>query len=144
MKKCTICKKEKTSESFNKHSGRKDGLQSHCSECNRERSRAYYQRNTESHKKTIKANREKYKAVLHLYVIEYLQSHPCVDCGFDNILALEFDHIRDKEINISDAICNGWGLDRLKVEIEKCEVRCANCHNIKTHKGCYKDCSMDV
>jgi hypothetical protein len=38
----------------------------------------------------------------------------------------------DKEGNISHAVNNAWSLERLTSEMSKCEVRCANCHRIKT------------
>lgn len=28
-----------------------------------------------------------------------------------------------------------WSIDRIALEIKKCEVRCANCHKRKTHKA---------
>lgn len=63
---------------------------------------------------------------------EHLLLHPCIDCGEDDIRVLEFDHIKDKELDISIAIQRGWSSKKLQKEIDKCEVRCANCHRIKT------------
>lgn len=34
----------------------------------------------------------------------------------------------ESELGIAQAARNGWGLERLKVEMEKCEVLCSNCH----------------
>ena len=72
---------------------------------------------------------------LRQWVREYLASNPCVDCGEADPLVLEFDH-RDpasKMGNIADIICRaGWGKKRLQVEIEKCDVRCCNCHRKRT------------
>lgn len=66
---------------------------------------------------------------------KYLEEHPCTDCGETDIVVLEFDHVSgEKDQNISDAIRRGWSLARLFKEIEKCEVRCANCHRRVTHK----------
>ena len=44
---------------------------------------------------------------------------------------LEFDHLRDKTSNVSYLIGSGQ-LKRVKQEIAKCEVVCANCHRRRT------------
>lgn len=67
------------------------------------------------------------------FVSEYLKSHPCVDCGNPNIIVLDFDHIRGKERNVSDMVRGSMSIENIKKEIEKCEVRCANCHRIATY-----------
>ena len=67
------------------------------------------------------------------YVDNYLKTHPCVDCGNTDIRVLEFDHVRGiKEGHISHSVKNAWSMERLKNEIEKCEIRCCNCHRIVT------------
>ncbi len=68
------------------------------------------------------------------FVNNFLKEHPCVDCGETDIIVLEFDHLHGKEKNIADAVKDGWSLKRLESEINKCEVRCANCHRRVTHK----------
>lgn len=69
----------------------------------------------------------------HEYIIEYLLTHPCVDCNEKNPLVLQFDHINDnKRDGISRMAVNGMSLETIKKEIEKTEVRCANCHTKKT------------
>lgn len=68
------------------------------------------------------------------YVCQYKESHPCIDCGsFYPSYVMDFDHLRDKEAQISQVI-GRWSLERLKKEITKCEIRCANCHRIKTYE----------
>ena len=71
------------------------------------------------------------------WIKAYLQEHPCVDCGEDDIRVLEFDHIdpSQKEFGISRGIADGRGLKSIKAEVEKCEVRCCNCHRIRTMKN---------
>ena len=61
----------------------------------------------------------------------------CVDCGYrDDPRALQFDHVRGEKVaNISDLTTAS--LVRLIVELEKCEVRCANCHMKKTHPNAW-------
>ena len=66
-------------------------------------------------------------------VREYLQKHPCTDCGNNNLVVLDFDHVRGEKVaNISKMVSIGSSLVSLLREIEKCEVRCANCHRIVT------------
>ena len=65
----------------------------------------------------------------------------CIDCGYDkHPAALTFDHVRGekkktkngKPIDISKMYRHS--LETLKDEMRKCEVRCANCHNIVTNE----------
>ena len=59
-------------------------------------------------------------------------THPCVDCGEDNILILEFDHVRGKKTFGVCVMGNRiFTIETIQKEIDKCEVRCANCHRIK-------------
>lgn len=133
-KQCTICKEIKLLSEYNKKSSSKDGLQNHCKECNRKKSREYYHNNREKHKNITGLRRDKKLLENQIYVFNYLQSHPCVDCGESNPIVLEFDHLYDKQTSICVAVRNGWSLKRLKKEIAKCEVRCANCHRLTTAK----------
>lgn len=68
------------------------------------------------------------------WIKAYLQQHPCVDCGEDDIRVLEFDHIdpSQKDFTISRGVADGRGLKSIKAEVEKCEVRCCNCHRLRT------------
>jgi len=57
----------------------------------------------------------------------------CVDCGQRHPATLHFHHLHseDKVFDISYAANRGFSLDRIKKEIEKCIVLCANCHAIR-------------
>jgi 5-methylcytosine-specific restriction endonuclease McrA len=74
------------------------------------------------------------------FLIEYLSTPPCADCGEADIVVLEFDHLRDKLLNISVLSREGYSLTKLKQEIAKCEVVCANCHRRRTARqfGSYR------
>lgn len=65
----------------------------------------------------------------------YLATHPCVDCGEDDVVVLEFDHLRDKTANVSALVAGFSGIKRVFQEIEKCEVVCANCHRRRTARA---------
>jgi len=62
----------------------------------------------------------------------FVQEHPCVDCGEPDPVVLEFDHLSDKEEDVSTLLARNWKL--VLAEIAKCEVRCANCHRRVTAK----------
>lgn len=74
------------------------------------------------------------------FILDYLQNHPCVDCGQSDPTVLIFDHLRDKRKSLSYFIRKGYSVKVLIEEIKKCEVRCANCHARKTarEQGWYK------
>lgn len=77
------------------------------------------------------------KAVIKAATSEYIQGIKsqlcCVDCGQHHPATLHFHHLHaeDKEFNIGHAVSAGISLDRIKKEIEKCIVLCANCHAIR-------------
>ncbi len=62
----------------------------------------------------------------------YLTEHPCVDCGELDPIVLDFDHARDKSANVSDLVASRASIEDVRKEIEKCAVRCANCHRRRT------------
>lgn len=77
----------------------------------------------------VKEVRLKHRRLIWNYVL----AHPCVDCGESDPVVLEFDHVcGDKSGDISNLAGGEFSTSRLKLEIEKCEVRCANCHRRKT------------
>lgn len=91
-----------------------------CHECRKECSRGYY-RNARKHIKE--------------WIYDYLLDHPCVDCGERDPMRLTFDHKQEKHFDIGKAfIGKAKDLESVQREIRKCEVRCANCHTVKTHK----------
>jgi hypothetical protein len=116
-----------------------------CANCHRIQThdRGKYWRNSDQNAETLdefNANRKRsrIKSVqidsenrrnLYLYLIE----HPCIDCGNTNITCLEFDHVRGEKVNsISRLLSNCASWKFVETELAKCEVRCANCHRIKT------------
>lgn len=58
----------------------------------------------------------------------------CVDCGYRlHPWALQFDHIPDRGKKIM-AVSKFTDPRKARKEMLKCEVRCANCHMIKTNE----------
>lgn len=109
-------------------------LQYHCKECSRKYIRNHYLHNLKYYLEKARKRNKTIKDVGTSYLGPYLLSHPCVDCGEKDILVLEFDH-RDRSKKISEIrniIQRGGTLEKIKIEVAKCDVRCANCHRRKT------------
>lgn len=131
MKQCNTCHESKPLEEYAWKSKRDEKRSGKCKSCQRIYSSEHYSGNKESYNARARLNQAKARVDGRAFMIDYLGSHPCVDCGQSDIRVLQFDH--------KDLIGSGrrvgyytYSLPRLKKEIAKCEVRCANCHMIRT------------
>jgi hypothetical protein len=132
MKLCAKCGCLKAAGDFNRNKWKKDGLQHYCRDCHR-RSVVQSQR---THRDAFLRRQRRYndrkRNEIRRNIFDYLRAHPCVDCGESDVLVLDFDHRRDKEHAISQLVCSNKSWGEILREIEKCEIRCANCHRRKT------------
>lgn len=139
MKVCTKCNNEKPeSEYALVHPAKMDGrLRPDCKECCRERSRR--QRTKDGGMVAFKVRME----AIHEQAIQtakdwtraYLLEHPCMDCGETDLDVLDFDHVSGTKVcEVSRMISRGYRIWRIKAEVAKCEVRCANDHRRVTAK----------
>lgn len=65
------------------------------------------------------------------FVLDHLRRSPCVDCGEADPVVLEFDHVGEKRAMVTRLAV--WSsLETLRREIARCEVRCVNCHRLRT------------
>lgn len=140
MKTCTRCKQTKLETDFNFKIKSRDILQSHCKTCSRAYIRSHYKNNRDYYLLKARRRNEKIRTVIRKYMWDYLIDHPCMDCGEKNPVVLEFDHLKNKTIEVSRLVRYS-SINRIKTEIEKCEIRCANCHRRKTaiQYGWYKN-----
>ncbi len=95
-------------------------------EANRKAQARYYKNNPEYYKK--RAKERKFRLREELY--EFKKTLSCSRCPEDDVDCLDFHHSdpSTKEIPIARATTQGWSMKRIKEEIAKCEVLCANCH----------------
>lgn len=78
--------------------------------------------------------RKKYQAIAVEFLADYKRTHPCVDCGEDDPIVLDFDHVKGKKkMSLCQMKSAGMSLRLIEEEIAKCEVRCSNCHRRVTH-----------
>lgn len=92
--------------------------------------KAYRRRKCQACKNTQQKQRT-HKTVS--WVREYKKGLCCERCGFSDYRALEFHHRNptEKEFHIGDFAIHGGSIEKIKREIEKCNVLCANCHRIE-------------
>lgn len=133
-KTCTLCGNPLPRSEFNKKNASKDGLQNVCRQCNREKSRMYYEQNKEKHQKAINKNRSRYVARNTKLVNEIKIECGCCLCDESEFCCLDFHHVRDKERPISKLVKGGWAWKSILEEMRKCIIVCSNCHR-KIHAG---------
>ena len=133
MKRCSRCKQEKDESQFQKNRVAKDGLQDQCKACRKATDRQIYLKRSDEQKARYRQANLQTIARNRRLLYEYLLEHPCVDCGEADPVVLELDHVfGTKRDSISNFIRSGRGWEAIYKEIEKCEVRCANCHRRAT------------
>lgn len=141
-KRCGKCREVKFIDEFSKKKSNVDGLQQWCKVCSRDRSNYLYNVSDKTkHKENVKKGNKKRIDINRKRVYDYLLSNPCIDCGEDDPIVLEFDHRDDVEkIGVISTMVWDYGWKNIKKEIDKCDVRCSNCHKRRTAKqfGWYK------
>lgn len=117
VKRCTKCGQFKLSNGFHKDRQAINGLSSWCKDCANKYSAMKRDRNRR-------------------FAWEYLLNHPCIDCGESYPVVLDFDHrdASEKYRDVSTLVRSSTSVEKIQEEIDKCDVRCSNCHRIKTAK----------
>jgi hypothetical protein len=162
MKWCIICESVKHKSEFSKHDSTRDRLQTHCSECQKQHAKDWYQNNKERHiasgKKWKENNKERCKKTSKNYRLSNRQhiNQLKVDWRAGNALKIasylggccyickeqteyteiyDCHHIDPKEKDHNIAELKDWGwCEKLINELDKTILLCSNCHR-KIHKG---------
>ena len=133
MKVCSRCNISKEATEFRKRSAVSHGLTAWCKQCFSEYDRERY-KNSDKERQRKKRNQKLVIEKSRNYIWEYLSNNPCIQCGESDPVVLEFDHVdrNTKVNNVSELL--KFSIEKVKKEIEKCQVLCANCHRRKTAK----------
>lgn len=139
---CPKCSTTKNIEVFNKNKARDDGLCTYCKTCESEYKKNYYLLKPEKWD-IKKSNSRAYGARPEIKTkvakirrwrreeIDKLKTTGCTICGYNKcVWALDFHHIdpTTKKFRIANALSELKDLNKIKEEITKCELICANCH----------------
>lgn len=128
-KKCYRCSAEKNLEEFNFQKSGILGRHSWCRVCQS----ADYMKNRVRHLAQVRAREKRIEVEHFAKIMDYLLGHPCIDCGETDPIVLEFDHVRGEKVRaVSELVALRQAWSKIEAEIEKCDVRCANCHRRKT------------
>lgn len=125
---CGRCHELKPSSEFARSSRQDRGLQNWCRACQR----AYYLDHRDSNVARARENKRAAVIIAKALVRDHLRTNPCVDCGEQDPTVLDFDHLRDKRLEVTRMAIQGFSLATIQAEIEKCVIRCANCHRRRT------------
>ena len=136
IKRCQKCNQDRLVTDFNFRDKARGKRHSHCRFC----TLAYCHKWYGDHNEEIRKRASEYWAIRRKVLIgflwDYLSTHPCIDCGFSDIRALDFDHVRgEKRFDIPYALMKALSVERVKAEIAKCDVRCKNCHAVRTNSA---------
>lgn len=135
IKHCYSCKLNLPVEFFSKNRGRKDGFQSSCKKCQTKKNREYYKKNKKRCIQVISTNKRIRALKNYMKVLTRYFNKPCVDCKtMYHPASMVFDHMRNKNDGVGTLIRDGHSWSVVKREIDKCEVRCQNCHFLKTFR----------
>lgn len=82
------------------------------------------------------AAQKRHRTKVRESLLEFLSQQSCKDCGEKDPIVLEFDHRvpNNKFKQVSRMLSGHYSWETILKEINKCDIRCANCHRRKTHK----------
>lgn len=129
MKTCSKCHTPKELNEFYDNHRNPDGKQYWCKICVSNYTKEWRKTNHSYYPGAERSRHQKNKKAMW----DYLSEHPCVDCGEEDPIVLQFDHVKGKKLRSVKAMIN-YSWEMIKEEIAKCVVRCANCHTRKTAK----------
>ena len=130
---CTGCGLDRPITEFSIKHKKRGTRRTWCRACRSAYGKEHYQRNRGAYLARTKARRHRERDSYWAWLMTYLQSHPCVDCGETDPVVLTFDHreLAEKVDTIGRLLSrSSWST--FLAEVAKCDVRCANCHRMRT------------
>ena len=123
---CPKCKINKPYSEYYSNIKRKDGISSYCKECRRKYGKKHYN----SNKSQYFSKNYKFRLKIDTFINRYKSYCGCKICGEKRYWVLDLHHIDEQKKDFSvggyKQVCSS--LNKVKNEIRKCIVVCANCH----------------
>jgi hypothetical protein len=130
--KCARCPEKRPSQFGTRPNG---NPQPYCRKCTRAYNKRYYKTHKADHNGRRHLNNTRRRKELSEIVTAKKHFVPCTDCRVPYPhWQMQFDHLRDKHMDISSMVLRAYSLQRILDEIAKCEIVCANCHADRTYK----------
>ena len=129
MKLCKKCGDEKPEVEFAFRNKSKETRQPYCKAC-RKKIDAKVWIDADFRERKLQ-RQQSYRDQNRDFILKYLQTHACIDCGEADPIVLDFDHRNDKSAGIAQMI-GSVSQENIMLEMAKCDIRCANCHRRKT------------
>lgn len=121
-KTCSQCGQTEVSTTFYKK-----GLV--CKQCAKANRKKHYTENRQYYIDKARRHENKIKK----YVRDLKNSTPCADCDKSfPFYVMDFDHLENKEFLIAHAHNKKTAISAVQLEIDKCDIVCANCHRERT------------
>jgi len=131
-KRCSRCGDVKPLNDFAWRYKAKGLRETYCRPCRAAYKQEHYAKNRARYIQNAAAWTQKAVREWNEFLISYFEERPCIDCGEDDPMVLEFDHVRgDKKFEISKGV-RFRSRKALEEEMKKCDVVCANCHRRRT------------
>lgn len=136
MKKCSKCGESDLAKFHNKSDN------SYCKACQSLYAKQHYESNKGIYVETRKRNKPRQVASKRDMIYKLKENNPCIDCGkFYPYYVMQFDHLDNKQKEISNMISQNYAINSILNEVSKCELVCANCHRERTQKRVTKTIS---
>ena len=129
--KCNKCLKELSTDNFSQKHNSPRGFDYWCLECRKTYTKNYRLNNVEKYRNYT----NKHRSDRVNWIQKIKTNVPCADCG--NVYepyCMDFDHLFDKINDISRMVLDNTPKETILKEIEKCELVCCLCHNLRTTK----------
>ena len=91
----------------------------------KERNKAQFQKHKEKRRQYTRERRQNRRKIL----IEHLGGK-CKGCGTTE--NLQFDHLDRTQKSFTIAKCLDYSMEKLIAEVDKCQLLCYNCHEVKS------------